>query len=931
MEFQELIRESVAQGIVLLKNDCETLPLKASDCVSVFGRCQLDYYRSGTGSGGSVHIPYSVNLIDGFNRLKKEGFSLPSLNENLVETYRDWVKENPFDTGNGEWASEPWFQKEMLLSDELLKDAASKSEKAVVVIGRTAGEDQDNRGEKGSYYLTDDEWANLKKICSYFKKVVVVLNVSNIMDTAWIDSPELSGHVTALLYSWQGGMQGGSGLADILCGKKCPSGKLTDTIAFKLEDYPSTKNFGISNEDIYEEDIFVGYRYFSTFAKEKVMYPFGFGLSYTEFSQECLCYSFDDKNLSVEVKVTNTGKVTGSDVVQVYASCPQGLLGKSSLILCDFAKTKELGAGESEVLKLSFPVKNLASYDDSGVTGFAHSYVLEGGVYSLFLGKDCNRLAQIFDKNGKEFSIKETFVLEKLSQCGAPEKNFSRIKVGSQKKDGQFEIESESVPVKKIDLAKIIKENIPSELKKSSGKEISFSDVKKDKSLIDEFVAQLSDKELMTLVRGEGMMSQKVTAGIASAFGGVSDSLYDRGIPAVGCSDGPSGIRLDNGKEATLVPIGTLLACTWNLPLVEDLYEALGAEMIEKGIDVLLGPGCNIHRNPLNGRNFEYFSEDPLVSGRMAAGVCRGLSASGALGTIKHLAANNREHNRHNENSVVSERALREIYLRPFEIAIKEGGAKSLMTSYNAVNGRKSASNYELNNMILRGEWGFEGVVMSDWWAVMNECANGGKSDGKAFSYMVRSRNDVYMVVPNDSAENGGFGDDLEKSLENGSLTRAELQICAKDILLFVAETNAARNPLRPLRNEIAVHNMLTSVPSGAKVYGLEEFADEKALLGDLYFEIPEDGKYEVFGAFLKDGGDTLSQSITNVIINGDACGSFECRSTNGAVMYSVAVKLPLKKGVYKLCLEHTKPGITVKNLCVRSENFLISKTGLMG
>ena len=219
----------------------------------------------------------------------------------------------------------------------------------------------------------------------------------------------------------------------------------------------------------------------------------------------------------------------------------------------------------------------------------------------------------------------------------------------------------------------------------------------------------------MTIVRGEGMMSRKVTAGIASAFGGVSEALHEKKMPAIGCCDGPSGIRLDNGKPATLVPIGTLLACTWNPEIVVGLYEELGKEMVSKNIDVLLGPGCNIHRNPLNGRNFEYFSEDPLVTGVMSVAVCRGLEKAGTFGTIKHFALNNQEEHRRTENSCASERAIREIYLKPFEIAIKEGGAKSVMTSYNGVNGHKSASNFDLNTIVLRNEWKFDGMVMTDW------------------------------------------------------------------------------------------------------------------------------------------------------------------------------------------------------------------------
>ena len=927
MDFQEMIRESAAQGMVLLKNESNALPLTAADRIAIFGRCQIHYYMSGTGSGGSVHVPFSVNLLEGIANLQKANFPVPQVNQHLVEVYKDWLIDHPFDSGNGEWASEPWCQEEMALSEELVESSARESTKAVLIIGRTAGEDQDNKPEQGSYYLTDTEKENLKKICRHFKSVIVVLNVSNIIDISWIDAPEYKPHISALVFSWQGGMQGGQACADVLCGKTCPSGKLTDTIARTLEDYPSTKNFGSATDELYEEDIFVGYRYFTTFAREKMWFPFGFGLSYTSFKTEVLDYAFDSEKMTVSVAVTNTGDCAGQEVVQVYASCPQGKLGKSEKILCAFEKTALLQPNESQKILLVVPVSQLASYDDSGATGFPYSYVLEKGTYSLFVGTDCVCCEQIFAKDGNEFSLSETIVVQKLTQCCAPEKQFSRMRMGKKRADGLYDLLSEPVPVNKENLAEKIRATMPKELK-TNGKTISFAELMQNHSLIDDFVAQLSDAELMTLVRGEGMMSRKVTAGIASAFGGTSEILHERGIPAVGCSDGPSGIRMDNGKKANLVPIGTALACTWNPPLVEKLYEFLGKEIIEKNIDVLLGPGCNIHRNPLNGRNFEYFSEDPLISGKMAAAVCKGLAQTGAIGTIKHFALNNQEEHRRTENSVVSERALREIYLRPFEIAIKEGGARAVMTSYNGVNHHKSASNYDLNTSILRGEWGFTGMVMTDWWAAMNDCEKGGESTGRNIAQMIRARNDVYMVVMNDTADKGGFGDNLPESLKNGSLTKAELQQCVKGILLFITETHAAHEPLRPLKNEIIVHNELDSVPVGAKMYALEEYASGSSIAEGIYCEAPKTAIYEVYGSYLKDGGDTLSQSITNVLINDETCGSFECRSTGGKAIWSVAVQLTLKKGIYKITLEHTKPGIQVQSLCLRCEKDSPISTG---
>ena len=732
------------------------------------------------------------------------------------------------------------------------------------------------------------------------------------MDISWIDDAAFKSHITAVLFSWQGGMMGGQGLADLLCGKENPSGKLPDTIAYKIEDYPSSKNFGHKDFLLYEEDIYVGYRYFTTFAKNKVQFPFGFGLSYTSFELSEESYSFADSKITVRVNVKNTGKRSGREVVQVYAECPQGKLGKAGRVLCAFAKTKELAPSESQKIELSFPLSRFASYDDSGVTGFAYSYVLEEGEYNFYAGTDCFACKKVAAE-GELFSVKKTYALEKLSQCCAPNREFNRIKPGKPCSDGLFIEEKESVPLSKVDIAKRIKESTPKEIpfKKS---ELTFSDVVKDKSRIDEFIGTLSDTELMTLVRGEGMMSRKVTAGIASAFGGLSDSLHDKNVPAVGCSDGPSGIRMDNGTKAILLPIGTSLASSWDSELVEEVYEVLGNEMKENKIDVLLGPGCNIHRNPLNGRNFEYYSEDPLVSGIMTAAACKGLAKAGAIGTIKHFALNNQEKNRRNVDSVASERAIREIYLKPFEIAIKEGNARSLMTAYNTVNGFKAASYFDLNTSILRGEWGFTGLVMTDWWATMNDCVKGGESDGYQFSQMIKARNDIYMVCVNDTADKGGFGDDHEKSLKNGSLSKAQLQLCAKDILLFITETFAAKAPLRPLRNEVFIESDIKSAPEGAKfIEGRPAFTED--LVSPVYFNIQKGGEYRIYGSYRKDGGDTLSQSITNVLVNGKPLGSFECRSTDGKKSFAVAAFVNLKPGIYKVQLEHTKPGIEVLEL----------------
>lgn len=921
MELHDLNREAVAQGCVLLRNDGGVLPFSPADDVSVFGRCQLDFYKSGTGSGGSVHVPYSTNLIDGFDFLRSGGFPLPRINGRLVSAYRNWVKETPFDDGGGAWAGEPWFQKEMPLDTSLLSGLCAAGGKAVFVLGRTAGEDMDNRAEKGSYYLTDEERHCLELLCAHFAKVVVVLNVPNIIDLSWIDGAEFRGHIAGVLFCWHGGMDGGAAVAEVLCGAKYPSGKLSDTIAYRIEDYPSAAHFGSADDELYAEDIFVGYRYFSTFAPEKVQFPFGFGLGYTTFALGAGAVSFSGGTFCAKLSVTNTGAARGRETVQLYAECPQGALGKSRRVLCGWQKTPELGAGETCEVEISFGEREISSYDDSGKSGNRFCSVIEAGEYRFFAGNSSADCKEISFEGGSPFTVARTRVLERLSQCCAPRTPFERLSAS-----GGYE----SVPVSETDLSARIQERLPREIPFTGNRGITFDSVRESPALIDDFVAQLDDGELMTLVRGEGMLSRKVTLGIASAFGGVSERLHDiYRIPVAGCADGPSGIRLDTGGEASLIPIGTLLACTWNDALVEELYGFVGAELSEWGIDLLLGPGCNIHRNPLNGRNFEYYSEDPLLSGKMAAAACRGIAARGSFATIKHFACNNQESHRRTENSVVSERALREIYLRPFEIAVKEGNARAVMTGYNGVNGLWCASNYDLTQTILRGEWGFCGIVMSDWWAGMTDPVLGNASASaspKALSAMVRSRNDLFMVVPNDTADKGGLGDDLARALEEKTLSRAELQRCAKDVLLFLAQTPAARSPLRPLRVETIISGALPAAPQGFSVYEADcTFPTDAGKA--VCVHIPEKGTYNISATFEKDGGGGVSQSAVNLLLNGELAGSISSRGTGGKIASAMLGQPLLSQGYYTVELAHTKPGITVRSISVRSDKRLPDNT----
>lgn len=769
-KYLDTAAKMVSEGIVMLKNENNALPLDTGKEVAVFGRIQFHYYKSGTGSGGMVNVTKVVNILDGLidNGVK--------VNEKLLGTYRKWDKENPFDLGEG-WGGEPWSQKEMPLDEGLVKETAKSCETAVVIIGRTAGEEQDNRLEAGSYLLSDDEIAMLTVVRENFKKVVLLLNVGNIIDMTDINriAPD------SVLYVWQGGMTGGKGTADVLTGKVSPSGKLPDTIAHKASDYPSDANFGREkNRDIYAEDIYVGYRYFETFAKDKVLYPFGFGLSYTEFEIKTEKAEITEGAVKLSVSVKNIGSYKGKEVIEVYCEAPQGRLGKATRVLCGFEKARELVPQEEQTIEIAVDIAKLASYDDSGVTGNKSCYVLEAGEYKFYVGSDV-RSAEY----ACSFEQGEDLVTERLTQSLAPVESFERIKPVCE--GGAFSIGREAVPVSEVDESARRLEKLPKEIAYTGDKGIKLWDVKNGKNTMDEFIAQLSDYDLSCIIRGEGMGSPRVTAGTASAFGGVSENLNGFGIPAGCCSDGPSGMRLDCGTKAFSLPNGTMIASSFNKELTSELFTFMGLEMAANKVDCLLGPGMNIHRHPLNGRNFEYFSEDPFLTGKMAAAELKGMAGAGVTGTIKHFCANNRETNRHFIDSVVSERALREIYLKGFEIAVKEGGASSVMTTYGRVNGLWTAGNFDLNTVILREEWGFKGFTMTDWWANIN--VRGKEPDKTDFAAMARAQNDVYMVCP-DGEKND---DNTLVALENGGIERCELQRNAANICGFLLHTNALK------------------------------------------------------------------------------------------------------------------------------------------
>ena len=761
----ELIRAVAAEGAVLLKND-GVLPFTADNNVALFGRTQIETFFVGYGSGGDVNEPYKINYLDG---IRSSG--IININNDLANKYEAWCAQNPVD--EGVWGRWPRYFPEMPFDDKLVAEAAATSNRAVVFVGRSSGEDRENALSEGSYYLTAEELSLLDKVTTNFESTVVVLNIGSIIDFARLD--KYGDKIGAVLISWQGGMESGNALADILSGKVSPSGKLTDTVADSFDDYPSSNDFGAKDYNNYTEDIFVGYRYFSTFAVDKIRYPFGFGMSYADFNVEYISSDVKQGNVAVNVKVTNTSdKYSGKETVQVYYSAENTKLLNPSRQLAGFAKTKLLAPGESQELTVEFSASAFASYDDSGVTGFKSAWVFEKGDYTIYLGTDSLNAAAV-----KAFSNPETKCVEQLTQVSAAQHPFERI-------DSVQTVNGKKMPLKHItpesqtNLKDIILADMPADILFSGDKGYKLDDVRTGKVSLDDFVAQLTPDELEAISRGDYVMGSALGAkGNAGVLGGVLESLRDKGIPALTTTDGPSGIRLK--ASCSLLPIGAILACTWNEDLVEELYTAVGAEMKAKGSDILLAPGMNIHRSPLCGRNFEYFSEDPLVSGKIAACVVRGVQSSGLSACPKHFACNNQETNRCHNDSRLSERALREIYLKGFEICVKESKPKCIMTSYNKINGVWGHYNYELCTTVLRKEWGYKGMVMTDWWMrkskspeFPNICDN---------AYRVRAQVDVLMPGGGRTGKKKPDGTLLKTYGKTDGIKLGEMQRVAKNVI----------------------------------------------------------------------------------------------------------------------------------------------------
>ena len=771
-EHIRLSLDAAREGMVLLKNDNGALPLRQGAKVALFGKGTYDYVKGGGGSG-DVASPYVRNLAEGMKQYPDR----VTLFAETDEFYREHVRARYAE------GREPGAVDEPELPEDIVKRAAAFAEAAIISISRFSSEGWDRKSAfdkiaqhvgvwtddpryqltqalfvKGDFVLTDAEAEMVRKVSDAFDRVIVVLNVGSVFDTAWfIDNPAID----AALMGWQAGMEGGLAEAQLLLGLDTPSGKLADTFAATLEDYPSSPGFYESDDYVnYEDDIYVGYRYFETIpgADKKVNYPFGYGLSYTRFELSEPAFAVTSETISVSLSVTNTGDVPGKEVVQVYFAAPQGKLGKPARQLAGWQKTRKLMPGESQKLRITFPIERMAAYDDLGKV-CKSAWLLEAGDYAFFVGTDVRAPRADFT-----WKLESTRVVEQLSPRMVPAQLEKRMLA-----DGSYEPLPQGTPndpnadalprMNDEDCNGVCPATRPMASRRYRLKNPNpqLIDVAEGRITLDEFIAALSDEDLAWLLGGQP------NVGVANTFGYGNLPLY--GVPNVMSADGPAGLRIrpEVGVKTTAFPCACLLACTWDPQVNEAVGRAAGEEVKENNIGAWLAPAINIHRNPLCGRNFEYFSEDPLLTGHLAGALIRGVQSNGVAATAKHLALNNKETNRKDCDSRASERAIREIYLKAFEIVVKEYDVWSIMTSYNVINGHRASEYDDMLNGILRGEWGYEGMVTTDWWTYgehYKECAAG---------------NDVKMGC--------GYPERLLEALEKGALTRDQMELAAKHIL----------------------------------------------------------------------------------------------------------------------------------------------------
>ena len=794
--------QAACEGMVLLKND-GALPFTTKK-VALYGPGASMTIKGGTGSG-EVNERHSVTILEG---MEDRGFEITTL---------DWIRdfEDRYEKALAQYKEERKKRVNILKLGDLmnmLKDdfrapigrelteddaAAAGTDSCIYVVRRQAGEGADRRSEKGDMLLTDEEIAAIRFCAEKFEKFVLVINCGSAIDMAFAE--EIPG-INAIIYLCQLGTEGGHAFADVISGAVSPSGKLSDTWARQYNDIPFAQEYSYLNgnleDEFYKEGIYVGYRYFDSFGVAPA-YPFGFGLSYTDFTIRSAGIAAEGTHINVKASVVNSGDVySGKEVVQLYVSAPNGSIHKEYQSLAAFAKTGVLAPGAAETVELNFDLKSLASYREADA-----AYVLEAGSYILRLGNSSRNTMVI-----GVLTVNDEIVVSRHDHICPVVKPFEELASAAY----AFEEISDNLPHIAIDTAAVT----------TAVYEYKTPDVCSDER-VQTFLKTLTVKDMIDIVVGVGMFASENRFNLPGSVGNTTSKFWDRGLVNVALCDGPAGLRIQKrstlnkkGKikpvdlalsvmEAfpqfvknfmtgdpekntvlyqytTAFPVANALAQTWNTQLMYEIGNAIFREMKEYGCTYWLAPAINIHRNPLCGRNFEYFSEDPRLTGAMAAAITRGIQQEkGYYVTIKHYACNNQEDNRTGVSSNLSERALREIYLRGFEICVREGNALSVMTSYNRVNGVYAPNSYDLCTKALRNEWGFDGVVMTDWFAT---------NEGQA-------SNAVAMKAGNDLIMPGGnyHKKALKKELDAGVCSEEDLRRCCANVIKSIFDSATQR------------------------------------------------------------------------------------------------------------------------------------------
>lgn len=825
----QLSKEAAEEGMVLLENENQALPLAQGSKAALFGTGSYATIKGGTGSG-DVYNRYTISVYDAltstYNISNMTWWSeyMTTFEQKKAQAAEEKKNNDYVIYQKGSYGGADSFLAidQALTQSDMDKAKAGGVTTAFYTVSRVSGEGADRTIGKGDYELSEVEYNNIKLIAKNFDKCVVLLNVGGVVDTKFFN--EIEG-VDGLVLMSQAGMEGGNALADILTGKTTPSGKLTDTWAKNYSDYPAAAtigdNDGDNKQEDYKEGIYVGYRYFDTFNITPA-YEFGYGKSYTSFDVEPLTVAADENNVSVTVNVTNTGDTySGKEVVEVYFSAPDGSIEKPYQELAGFAKTDNLAPGESQELTVTYKTTEMSSYDEAKA-----AYVMEDSDYIVRVG-DSSRNTKVagvltLDKDVVTEQLSNQLTLDKnwkdLSKTGKTPYSYkdeaAQIKAAARIALPSAKIKTENnaskIDEKKVttyltaDAAKDYKaaENEVVETVDAVPANTKLIDVYDGKVSMESFVASLDDTQLANLANGiSGASTSGDTWGadansVTGAAGETSQLYFNSlGIPNTVEADGPAGIRVtaettDKDGNAvynycTAFPIGTLLAQTWNTDLVNRVGKAIGEEMVEIGVTLWLAPGMNIHRDPLCGRNFEYYSEDPALTGYVGSAITAGVQSNKGVGvTIKHYITNNQETNRHAVNTSASERTLREIYLKGFEMVVKSAQPMAIMSSYNKVNGIYACENFDLLTSVPRGEWGFDGMVMTDWSA----------GNRAGVDTMMHAGNDLVMPGRTQdrmiaALQGNPVGTTADPNLDK-TLVRGDIQKCVSRVLTMIMRSS---------------------------------------------------------------------------------------------------------------------------------------------